>query len=160
MGTGINAVVPLKFSPEGYFGIKQQYFTKGFFDNFDVMENNGKMLYTIKQELLINNYKPFLAEFYDLIEENLDINTLTDANNLDEFMEIFDSKKRNSTPFIYSHASTFSTLGCKCYDYWLFYNGSYKAHLEEYCTLMHLERVLAKSMKNPLANAVKFGIFG
>jgi hypothetical protein len=56
MGTGIAAAIPLSFSPDGYFGIKHEYFTRGFFDNFDVTEENGKKLYTIKQNILINNY--------------------------------------------------------------------------------------------------------
>jgi hypothetical protein len=63
-------------------------------------------------------------------------------------------------PFVYSRYSTFSVLGCRCEQYWLFYNGSYKAFLEEYSTLLHCERILAKAMSNPLVNAVKFGIFG
>jgi len=32
--------------------------------------------------------------------------------------------------------------------------------LEEYSTLTHFERLLAIAMKNPLAGAVKLGIFG
>jgi len=54
----------------------------------------------------------------------------------------------------------FSILGGYCEQYWLFYSGSYKAYLEEYSTLSHFEKVLAKTMKNPLAKAIKFGIFG
>jgi hypothetical protein len=68
--------------------------------------------------------------------------------------------RNSSTPFIYPHWSTFSTLGGQCKEYWLFYSGSYKAYLEEYTTLEHLERILSKTMKNPLANTIKFGIFG
>ena len=45
-------------------------------------------------------------------------------------------------------------------EYWKFYFGSYKAILEEYSTLTHFERLLAIAMKNPLAGAVKLGIFG
>jgi hypothetical protein len=63
MGTGIMAAIPLIFKPDGYFGIKEKHFTAGFFDNYDVSENDGKKIYTVKSELLINNYKPFLADF-------------------------------------------------------------------------------------------------
>ena len=63
-------------------------------------------------------------------------------------------------PFIYDIPGMFSTLGCECQVYWLFYSGSYKAFLEEYTALMHFERVLARAMINPLASAIKFGIFG
>ena len=82
MGTGIKAAIPLTFIPEWRF--RAEYFTEGFFDNFDIVENNGKKLYTIKQELLINNYKLFLSEFYDLIGEKLDVDALPNIDSIDE----------------------------------------------------------------------------
>jgi hypothetical protein len=162
MGTGIAAAIPLEFTPDGRFGREHEYFTKNFFDNFVLTENEGNKVYTIKPELLVNNYKSFFKEFYDLIEDDTsEFDALPNAGNMDEFMDIFDKDKRNSgTPFIYSHWSTFSTLGCRCSDYWLFYSGSYKAYLEVYSTLNHMEKMVSKAVKNPLANAVKFGIFG
>jgi hypothetical protein len=54
----------------------------------------------------------------------------------------------------------FDILGGQCEEFWLFYSGSSKAYLETYDTLVHFERTLAKALKNPLANLVKFGIFG
>jgi hypothetical protein len=39
-------------------------------------------------------------------------------------------------------------LGGLCPEYWLFYSGSSKAYLEEYETLHHFEKVLAKAIKN------------
>jgi hypothetical protein len=117
--------------------------------------------------LLVNNYKSFLTEFYDLIDEDfhevteLDPNSIPLAGNLDEFSQLFNRDNRNSlVPFVDESGYFFSVLGCECKRYWLFYNGSYKADLEEYSTLLHFEKILAKAMKNPLGAAVKFGIYG
>ena len=167
MGTGISAAVPLTFRLRERFRFDPKDFTKGFFDNYEITEENGKILYTIKSSLLIGNYKEFLAEFYDLIEENFQNRTgispdaIPGANTVEEFMEVFSGNNRNNrVPFMYTTPSMFSTLGCECEDYWLFYGGSYKAYLEVYSTLDHLEKIISKAVKNPLANAVKFGIFG
>lgn len=50
------------------------------------------------------------------------------------------------------------TLGCECSEYFIFYMGSYKAILESYETLLHMEKILSKVMKNPLVKSVKFCI--
>jgi len=170
MGTGIMAAVPLLFEPYKSYGrqekIKSEYFTKGFFENFNIDENESGISYVIKKDILFNNYKQFLLEFYDLIEMDftnyteLDIDIIPKISNFDDFSEIFDKDKRNGlVPFIYYYYSTFQVLGCQCKKYWLFYSGSYKAYLEVYNTLLHFEKILSKAMKNPLANAVRFGIF-
>jgi len=167
MGTGISGAVPLSFKLRERFHYNEKDFTKGFFDNYDVTETSGKKLYTIKSDLLLNNYKAFLAEFYDLIEVDFQNRTgiapdaIPGANTVEEFMEVFSGDNRNNcVPFMYETPSMFSTLGCECEDYWLFYSGSYKAYLEVYSTLNHMEKMVSKAVKNPLANAVKFGIFG
>ena len=168
MGTGIMAAIPIVFKPNDRFGINEKNFTTGYFDNFDVAENDGKKIYTIRKDILLKNYKLFLTEFYNLIEEDFQEETsiapevIPNANSLDEFMEAFSSNNRNNrVPFIYETPFMFSVLGgCVCEEYWLFYSGSYKAVLEEYSTLLHFEKIVAKSMSNPLANAIKFGIFG
>ena len=79
------AAIPITFNPEGRYGqIEHKYFTKGFFDNFDAPEE-GKKLYTIKQDLLLSNYKSFLLEFYELIgegfqtETNIAVDAIPDA---------------------------------------------------------------------------------
>jgi len=167
MGTGIMAAIPLVFKAHERFGIDAKNFTTGFFDNYNVEEIDGKKIYTIKEDLLIDNYRPFLVEFYDFIEEDIQKATklapdaIPDTGSLEEFMEVFEGRNRNNrVPFTYPTPMMFSTLGCVCEEYWLFYSGSYKAYLEVYSTLQHFERILAKAMKNPLANAIKFGIFG
>jgi hypothetical protein len=166
MGTGISAAIPLIFKPYEGRSIDVKYFSKSFFDCYDVEETDGKKVFTIKTDLLFNNYKPFLEEFYTLIEEDfhyetkLHINDIPDINSLEDFTEFFDGDNRNNrVPFMYG-ASFFSVLGGECEEYWKFYSGSYKAILEVYKTLLHFEKILAKAMTNPLANAVKFGIFG
>jgi len=168
MATGIVGAVPLIFRPDERFGIESKYFTAGFFDNYEVTEDGGSKLYTVKSDLLLNNYKAFLTEFYDLIEEDarkktgLFFDELPSADTPTEFKEIFNGNQRNNrVPFIYTSPYMFSCLGgCVCEEFWLFYSGSHKAMLETYSTLLHMEKMLVKSMKSPLASAVKFGIFG
>jgi hypothetical protein len=167
MGTGIAAAIPLVFKQYEGRKLDEEYFAKGFLENFDVEEVGTKKIYSIKKDLLINNYKSFLTEFYDLIDEDfheeteLDPDSIPLADNLDEFLQLFNCDNRNgSVPFVEESSYAFSVLGCECKRYWLFYNGSYKAILEEYSTLLHFEKILAKAMKNPLGTAVKFGIYG
>ena len=73
----------------------------------------------------------------------------------------FSREQRNATiPFIDDIPGIFS---CVYYDHnipYIFYSGSYKAYLEDYSTLNHMEKFLAKAMTNPLKEAVKFGIYG
>jgi len=167
MGTGIMAAIPLTFRAHDRFRIEEANFTEKFFDNYDIFENEGKKKYVIKKDLLLVNYMQFLKEFHSLIEDdsfeepNFDSCILKDSNSLDDFIDVFKGKNRNnSVPFIYESPFMFSVLGCVCEKYWLFYSGSYKAILEEYSTLLHFEKILAKAMRNPLAHAIKFGIFG
>jgi len=167
MGTGIMAAIPLSFIAYEHYEFDQKYLAQRVSDNFDTKKTGGKETYVIKEDLLLRNYKSFLAEFYTLIEENLDEHTglspdeIPEADNFGEFLEIFSEKNRNTlVPFVPNYSDMFSVADCESGKYWLFYNGSYKAYLEEYSTLVHFERVLAKAMNNPLANTVRFGIFG
>jgi hypothetical protein len=166
MGAGISAVIPLVLSEDSSRGIhEEKYFSKGFFDNFTPTDK--EKVYVIKEDLLLDNYKTFLCEFYDLIDEPIERETGLTAHNIpnataiNEFKNVFSGEARNmKSPFVYHNHYSFSTLGCDCHNFWVFYNGSYKAYLETYETLRHFENILPKAMKNPLANAVKFGIFG
>ena len=172
MGAGIAAAIPIILKPykkyyfknEKYFDDK--YFSKGFFENFNSEETDSTMVCNIKEDLLLNNYKSFLVEFYNLIEKDIEIigftsDTIPTAINMEEFFDVFKKENRDSRiPFVYKGSHAFSILGGDCQLYWVFYNGSYKAYLEEYSTLLHLEKIVSKAMTNPLANAIKFGIFG
>jgi len=160
MGAGIAAVVPIILGPPRS-GWKRKVdaddFAPGFFERYDVSEDG--CVYTIKHEILLNNYKSFLTEFYGLIGEDCNISEIPQVDSYGKFGEAFDRYARNaSVPFI--DRTGFSMLGGDCDEYWIFYSGSYKAYLEEYKTLTHFERILAKTMKNPLASAIKFGIYG
>jgi len=162
MGTGIAAVIPIVLGPprSGWNRkIDNKYFSPTFFECYDVNEDGS--VYTIRHEMFLHNYQSFLTEFYDCIGEDYDANSIPQTSNFDEFRNIFDRDERNAgVPYIDLHWSMFSMLGGVCEEYWKFYSGSYKAMLEEYSTLMHFERILAVAMKNPLAGAVKFGIYG
>lgn len=128
---------------------------------------DGTEKYVIKKDILIQNYKSFLLEFYGLIEVDFNeeaemtLDEIPIVHDFDEFIQTFSYDKRGYyVPFIYGTPYAFFVIGCTCNLYWLFYRGSYKAILEEYTSLLHFEKVLARAMSNPLSNAVKFGIFG
>jgi len=187
MGAGIAAAIPLVFKPyedDCFNGPKAEYFSHGFLENYTVEEKEGdskriramrdgsvektkERIYSIKNDLLIDNYRHFLTEFYALMDEDLYEQTgmtsdsIPDVKVIDDFKKIFGEKESGRLlPFIYRGSWAFSVLGCRCEEYWIFYTGSYKAYLEEYSTFLHFEKILAKTINNPLANAIKFGIFG
>ncbi|GHU80713.1 hypothetical protein AGMMS49992_33790 [Clostridia bacterium] len=157
MGAGIGGAIPLKMQWSGRITEPlqawQEFYTK-----------EGS-LYTIKEDVLITNYRAFLTEFYDLIQEDttkwIFPNGIPDAANMEEFEAIWSHKARKGcAPFTYGHGGEFSALDVDFDSFWLFYSGSYKAYLEEYNTFKHMELMLAKAMTNPLKDIVKFGIFG
>jgi len=167
MGQSIAAAIPLTFKPHNRFGIETRDFSDGFFKSFDMTEQDGAKIYTIKSDLLIQNYKSFLLEFYELIGVDLkertkiDPESIPEANDIEEFISAFDGDVRNNrVPFIYDTYIAFSTLGGITNLYWLFYSSGGKALLEEYSAFLHFERILSKTMQNPLAGVVKFGLFG
>jgi hypothetical protein len=172
MGRGIAAVVPLTFSTtrsifEPMNGFEERYFAPGFADNFDITENEKSTDFTIKPDVLIKNYKAFLAEFYGLIGEDfareaeIRLDDIPDVSSLDEILQIFERYERNMRiPYVDGGPYSFDTLGCYCKSYWLFYYGSNKVIIESYETFSHMEKILAKAMENPLAHAVKFGEYG
>ena len=169
MGRGIVAAIPIIVAEHERLPFREEQFIPGFFDNYDQIEVDGRKSKTflIKENLLISNYKSLLTEFYGLIGVDLFRGTeltysdIPDANSLDEFCYVFSRKDISSAmPQVYSDTLAFDVMGCICEKYWLFYNGSYKAYLEVFSTFFHFECILAKTMDNPLATAIKFGIFG
>jgi hypothetical protein len=54
----------------------------------------------------------------------------------------------------------FSITAAMYGDIWLFYSDGGKSYLESYDLLRVTEKLLGKCMKNPLAKAVKFGLYG
>ena len=168
MGAGIAAAIPLVFKPydNDYFdGAKAEYFSQRFLENYTVEEKESanksirvmkdgsvkkpmERVYSIKKDLLIDNYRSLLTEFYTLIDEDLYKKTgmttdgIPDTQSIDDFISIFG--KNNSErrlPFVYKGSRAFSVLGCRCEEYWVFYMGSYKAYLEVYSTLLLSSRI-------------------
>jgi hypothetical protein len=89
------------------------------------------------------------------------LQNVPNARTYDEFEAVFKRDARNGyAPYLEKGSLSFSCLGGECYEYWIFYSGSYKAYLEEYSTLLHFEKLLPKAIKNPLATSVKFAIYG
>jgi hypothetical protein len=159
MGTGIAAAIPIALKKSRYY--EPSEFSEKFWDGYIL--DSSSQIYRIKEELLVDNYQPFLKEFYDLIGEPEDLmgRAVPAVVNFNDFSAVFDGGQRNmKMPFIDYSTIGFSFLGGESSFYWLFYSGSYKAYLETYKTLLHFERILSKTMKNPLANFIKFGIFG
>jgi hypothetical protein len=169
MGQGIGGMIQLAFETEK-FGFEQdrQYFSPNYFDYYDREEKSSNYIFTIKPEFFLSHYNDMLHEFYDAIGVDLHDRTeiesgsnLLQINDFDDFKTEFSHRNRNGrVPFISDHRGMVSVISCRTDCAWLFYGGSYKAYLEEYSTFTHFERVLAKLMKNPLANIIKFGQFG
>ena len=159
MGRGIAAVVPIVFGKGRHH--YPEYFSSTFFEKYD--KHDDEEIYTLKTDFLIENYKPFLDEFYDLIGETdrLTKRELPNVTTFEAFEESFDHRERNGwSPFLYEGHGFFSFSGGESSYFWHFYSGSNKAMLEVYSTLNHFERVLQKTMTNPLADVIKFGLFG
>ena len=160
MGRGIAAVVPITVSPHES-GWRREIEVDKFpalADFYTLDEETG--VYTIKHEILLENYKPFLSEFYDIIGEECETLDAPKAATYEEFRALYDCKARNGKIPFAEREWYLSIVGGECREYWKFYSGSYKALLEVYCTFTHFERILARAMKNPLADAVKFGLYG
>jgi hypothetical protein len=123
------------------------------------------LLFTIREDALITNYRAFLTEFYDLIQEDTSewrlLDGIPEATNIEEFLNVWSFDVRNGrAPFIYNTGYMFKALNIDLDKLWLFYAGSYNAYLEEYSTLTHMELMLMKAMENPLKDIVRFGMFG
>jgi hypothetical protein len=162
MGTGIVAAIPIIIGPykeEWPTTIDPKDFSENFFDNYNFYKK--EKVYGIKYDLLIKNYRDFLTEFYTCIDEIEALKNVPNATTYDEFEAGFERRTRNgNVPYLENGSFPFSCLGGECYKYWIFYSGSYKAYLEVYSTLLHFEKLLPKAIKNPLANSVKFAIYG
>ena len=154
MGVGISGAIALVFKINGNIN-KDEH--ENFLTAYDY--DNESKTYTIKGDFIVSTYKEFLSEFYDLIEENEEIHKIPQVESFADFEIFFERNNRNGEkPFLYN--SSFYCCEIHSNYYWLFYHGSYKADLEDYSTLVHMERITAKAMNNPLANFVKYGIFG
>jgi hypothetical protein len=182
MGVGIMGGIPISFR----FGNSWRYskyeeqqdkeeFIKqaptGFFDFYTEEPKKIKtgkqvetaMYYTIKPEILLPNFKDFFYEFHKLIgnEKNIDpekfkgkYDAMVAANDLDGLEEVF-GENTESLPTIFSD---FEPSYIAVRTNLLVYQGSYKAILEEWSTLLHMERLIWAAMSNPLAKVMRIGM--
>jgi len=178
MGEGIRGAIPITFCfAKEYMYDRaenkaefQEYAATDFFDfyNETMIETHKHEIvphYTIKPEILLPNFKDFFLEFHDLIQEmeedkfskkfNKHYDKAVASGNIESFLKHFDDDTGRA-PLRMSHfdASYIDVLG----DYLLVYHGSYKAYLEVWSTLRHMELMLRAAMRNPLAKIVRFGI--
>lgn len=159
MGTGICGAIPIEFT-QSYNDSKLEDL---FLANYDFVDES----YVIKSGILIDNFKDLMLEFYTTIEEIKRFNKI-DWSKLDTIIKTNDDElffsylenKGHSVPFMEKGYGLFSTLNMDCERYIVFYIGSYKAYLEDYSTLAHMEKLTSKLLKNKLSSCIKFGIFG
>jgi hypothetical protein len=179
MGTGIMGAIPVSFRfssrPWGLELNEQdnkkkftKHAPKDFFDFYNEVchtdEKKKSTHYVIKPEILLPNFKEYFYEFHNLIadEERVDgyekfndtYDTVIASNDLDKFMEYFDDGT-GYAPRDFPYFEPMYITDCRNL---LVYQGSYKAILEEWSTLSHMERLLWAAMKNPLAKVMRFGM--
>jgi len=181
MGQGIMGAIPVSFSFErGYWksddSESRMKFTKhaaiDFFDYYDENQKKNEKgdietYYTIKSDILLPNFKSFFIDFQKLIGNetlkdfgsyekfNDDYDRAVASGNIDEFLKYFDDHSGYApTVFSYFDAMYITTNGSDL----LIYQGSYKAFLEEWSTLRHMEHLLRAAMPHPLAKVVRFGL--
>lgn len=172
MGQGIAGIIPIVFRIKER---NKEYLSQNYLDNFRLTKNDSQFFYyEIKEDILMMNFKKFLLEFNELIYTdkathkweyvNEFINrydSVTDITTFEAFKEILKNPKGSIIPFYWDSRGTASVLGInEVYECIVFYSGSYKAFLEEYSTLLHMEKLLAKAIDNPLSTVTKFCIFG
>lgn len=181
MGQGIIGVIPISFQfkrrSRGDDREKEEFrkhAADGFFDVYNesqvkTYEGGTDTLYTIKPEILLPNFKSFFLEFSGLIrneraleEENIstkfnaDYDKIVASGDVEAFLKHFDGYSE-CVPQRYSGLDTLYTDIGRCV---LVYSGSYKAYLEEWTTLEHMELLLRAAMPHPLAKVMRFGLSG
>ncbi|MDR2085838.1 MAG: hypothetical protein LBP72_01565 [Dysgonamonadaceae bacterium] len=183
MGTGIIGGIPLVFR----FGSKWRYSEmdakrdkerfikhapKDFFDFYneelhDLEISKTKSLpvtyYVIKPEILLPNFKEYFYKFNELIGEsdypddyekfNDEYDVVVKSNDLKKFIEYFTDSR--GEPYMFSEVEMSYVDVSKNL---LIYRGSYKAILEEWTSLQHMERLLWAAMDHPLAKVTRIGM--
>jgi hypothetical protein len=184
MGTGIIGCIPLSFcfsdEPWGFKSDEQRnkeafirHAPKDFFDFYnkkEYEEETGKKTemvtsYEIKPEILLPNLKDFFFEFYQLIDDvveeesaakfNDEYDVIVASGDYDKFCDYFNNRSGGIVPFISPY---FDAMYIENRKNLHIYNGSYKAILEEWSSLSHMERLLWAAMKHPLAKVMRFGM--
>jgi hypothetical protein len=162
MGTGIAAVIPIVQKIES-----AEYIRDDYLEAFDLYEKTGD--YLLKADLLFDNFRNFLTGFNDLIEKRHEMWVYSQWEALEEFaknkdyagyLDYLKENSNRSAPFYDDSRMSVSVLGMDVKKSIVFYTGSYKAYLEEYSTLLDMEKLLTKAFNNPLSKVAKFCIFG
>jgi hypothetical protein len=114
----------------------------------------------------IREFKDYFYAFHSLVETKLEGDGKFDAEydavvKKDDLKEFVRYLSRSDGCYArYWSQEFFSVLTMYSLNSIIFYHGSYKAILEEYLTLDHMEKLLSKACDHPLAKITKFGIFG
>ena len=145
---------------------------KDFFDFYNEVEHEeeigGKTVtltyYEIKPEILLPNFKDFFFEFHRLIADdpmkdgykkfNEKYDAIVASGDMDKFVAYFDDDT-GYEPTVFPYFEPMYITDCQNL---MIYQGSYKAILEEWSTLSHMERLLWAAMKHPLAKVTRFGM--
>lgn len=164
MGRGISAGIFLEFEVASR---KVNDFSDEFLACYE-LESEEENLYRVNESFFLENYKGLLEEFnyFFGIEEigchcfgdkELTWEDIPDFKTMEEFCIFWDKDNRGgSIPFGCKHG--FDTATGIPRLTWLFYEGTYKAHLEDYYSLYHFEKAIQAAIKNPLGKLVKMGL--
>jgi hypothetical protein len=162
MGSGIAAVIPIVHKITN-----AKYIRDDYLEAFDLNEETSH--YLLKLNVLFDHFKAFLTGFNDIIEEKDELWIDSKWEELEElakrkdyagYLDYLDENSNRSVPFYERSRGAVSLLGMDVKKSIVFYSGSYKAYLEEYSTLSHMEKLLLKAFDNPLSKVAKFCIFG
>jgi hypothetical protein len=171
MGQGIMGVIPVAFTLQGRRYTKD--LPDGYLDNYDHMNqgSNSVPTYIIKKEVLFGNLKNLYVSINELLgNENFEgrswIDTrwdeLSKFEELKDYLEFLKENSNTETPSFWSRSYS-DDIALNILADITVCDGSYKAFLEVYTTLKHLNILFAKALaplKNPLAKTVRFVIFG
>jgi len=183
MGRGIIGIIPISFKfIERYLGDDrqkknfQEYAADDFFDFYnetqvETPKGRTETHYTIKTEILLPSFKEFFFGFHDIIRDdwalrsryedtvtrkfNDDYDKAVASGNIEDFLKHFDDDTGYPPLYDYGFDAQYTDNVGGCL---LIYNGSYKAYLEVWSTLRHMELLLRAAMRNPLAKVVRFGM--
>ena len=168
MGKGISAGIFLTFEVASR---KINDFSDEFLACYE-LECEEENLYVINESFFLENYKGLLEEFNYFFEieeigchhsedKALIWEDIPDFQTIAEFCDFWEKSKRNSRlPFNYDARFDFDTATGIPRLTWLFYDGTYKANLEDYYSLYHFEKAIQAAIKNPLGKLVKLGLYG
>lgn len=173
MGQGIVGLIPIKLTLDKGHQNDISTFSEGYFSYFDCIEDDGvSLVYEIKKEIIFENFKNYFLQFNKMIhspiwQEIFWIDSYWPEFEKhilnDDFTTILnDLEKLSNTeiPFFCGTYNYVTDYDMKVNKSIVFYEGSYKAYLEDYSTLIHMHRLLKQALKNPLSEITRFCLFG